>query len=212
MGDPRRVPGRDGRPAPRRLRAGAALRGRDHRRLARARPARQRQQVTGRRGCVHPRAPRRDGERPACRHAAGCAGASRLPGGARAARVSGLVFAAAGGDCAGRAGSRRRLSGAGRAGVARGHAAGAVGNRADDGRRGAPPQSTSRPSYCTPAATPAPTPSARAAASARRRRYAPAATWSMRSIRWAGRSSGCANCAVPAGSTTATRCRKSAAT
>ena len=96
MGDHRRLTRREGRPPPHRLPAGAARRGRDRRRLAGARPLGDREQVAGPGRRIRTRAPQRHGQRPLRRHAAGCLGASRLPDITRAARVPGLLFAAAG--------------------------------------------------------------------------------------------------------------------
>ena len=162
-------------------------RGRDRRRLAGARPPRHRQQIAGPARRVCPRAPPRDGQRPLCRHPAGCAGPSRLSGVARAARVSGVLFIAAGRDRARPPRSRHRLCVAGHPGVARGDQGGPIRGRADGDRRGR------RGDRCRDLAI-AHRPrlqhrgvSAPAAGSPRPRRCAPAATWSTRSTRSPGR-------------------------
>ena len=62
----------------------------------------------------------RDGQRFLRRHPAGRAGASRLSGGVGAARLSRVVFAAAGGDRARRQGARGRCAGLSRTRVSRG--------------------------------------------------------------------------------------------
>jgi len=110
MGDYRRFSRREGRPALDRLPAGAARRGRDRRRLAGARAPRHRQQIAGIARRLRSRAPLGHGQRPLRRHPAGRAGASRLSGVARAARVPGVAFVAAGRHRAGPPRPRHRTA------------------------------------------------------------------------------------------------------
>ena len=115
VGDHRRLSRREGRPPAYRLSPGAARRGRDRRRLAGAGAPRHRQQVPGAARRVRSRAPLRDGQRPLRRHPAGCLGPSRLSGDARAARLPGVLLAAAGRHRARPPRPRHRLRGAGAA-------------------------------------------------------------------------------------------------
>ena len=125
---------------------------------------------------------------------------------------SGVVFAAAGLHRAGPTRPRHRLHRFGGPGVARNHQSGRIRSRADGDRRGCRRDRCRDPAAPHRARLRAPPRCRRAAVSPRPRRCARAAIWSTRSIRWAGRSSGCVKWTAPAGSMTATNWARSAAT